>query len=209
MNQARWAHKVWEYAIYKDHNTRWRKRTRALSYRHNIPVQSLAEPDGEREEYGRTDDKAVRRLVQEEERRRWRDGMARKSSLRRYSSHKESIRKGNMYDNTRGSGLLFQARARTLGTRTWRAKFTEDLDTRCAICGSDSETIDHIVVACRGLTPHPETDSVPEALGFTMAVEVDEGLSHPAADRQKTKAAEGAIERTKRRLEHWWRKNRE
>ncbi|KAG0434803.1 hypothetical protein HPB47_018875 [Ixodes persulcatus] len=109
----------------------------------------------------------------------------------------------------RGSGLLFQARAGTLGTRTWRANFTEDLETRCAICGSDSETIDHIVVACRGLTPHLETDSVPGALGFTMAVEVDEGLSHPAADRQKTKAAEGAIERTKRRLEDWWRKNRE
>lgn len=78
MNHARWAHKVWEYAICKDHNTRWRKRTRALSYCHNMPVESLAEPGEERQENRGTDDKAVRRLVQEEEQRRWRGGMARR-----------------------------------------------------------------------------------------------------------------------------------
>lgn len=78
MNHARWANKVWEYAIYKDHNTRWRKRTRALSYRYDIPVQLLAEPGEERKGNRGTDDKAVMRLVQEEEQRCWRDGTARK-----------------------------------------------------------------------------------------------------------------------------------
>lgn len=123
--------------------------------------------------------------------------------------HKASNMKENIYNNTRRNGLLFQARARTLGTRTWRAKFTEDLKTLCAICMAKSKTIDHIVIACRGPTPHPEMDSIARALGFTMAVEVDKGGLHPAADRQKIKAAQRVIESTRYKLEGWWVKNRE
>lgn len=204
MDHARWAHKVWEYMIYKDRNTKWRKsRTRTLLYRHHIPTQTVGEPGKEREENTGPDDKTLRTLVHEEEQQRWRDVMSRKPSLRAYSSHKDTIKKEEFYDNTKGSGLLFQARAGTLGTKTWRARFTEELETLCTICGTDTETIDHIVIVCRGLTPQPVTDSVPEALGFTVAVGTEEGR-----DRRVAKRAE-ALEGTKRRLEDWWRKNRE
>ncbi|KAG0438821.1 hypothetical protein HPB47_016853 [Ixodes persulcatus] len=123
----------------------------------------------------------------EEEQRRWRDVMSRKPSLLTYSSHKDIIKKEEFYDNTKGSGLLFQARAGTLGTKTWRAKFTEELETLCTICRTDTETIDHIVIACRGLTPQPVTDSVPEALGFTVAVETEEGRERRVAKRAEAK----------------------
>lgn len=188
---------------YKDRNTKWRKRTRTLFYHHHIPTQSVVEPGEERGENTRPDDKTLRTVVQEEEQRRWRDVMSRKPSLRTHSSQKDIIKKEELYDNTKGTGLLFQARAGTLGTKTWRAKFTEELETLYTICGTDTETINDIVIACRGRAPQPVTDSVPEALGFTTAVDTEEGR-----DRRVAKRAE-ALEGTKRRLKDWWRKNRE
>uniref|UniRef100_A0A0K8R3X7 Tick transposon n=1 Tax=Ixodes ricinus TaxID=34613 RepID=A0A0K8R3X7_IXORI len=121
--------------------------------------------------------------------------MQEKSALTVYRSRKQDIRKENLFDNSLGSALLFEARTGVLRTRTYRAKFQET-DTLCAACHNDSETVEHLVLKCTGLRPAlPEglTD-LAGALGFTG----DDG-----------RTVEKRITVTKRRLEDWWKLSRE
>ncbi|KAH7958035.1 hypothetical protein HPB51_027981 [Rhipicephalus microplus] len=53
----------------------------------------------------------------------WRIGMTKKSALEIYRTFKQEITKERIYDNTRGSSLLFEARTGVLRTKTYRAKY--------------------------------------------------------------------------------------
>ncbi|KAH8035691.1 hypothetical protein HPB51_007935 [Rhipicephalus microplus] len=57
-------------------------------------------------------------------------GMIKKSALEIYRTFKQEIAKERIYDNTRGSSLLFEARTGVLRTKTYRAKY-EGVDTVC------------------------------------------------------------------------------
>ncbi|KAH8041486.1 hypothetical protein HPB51_016931 [Rhipicephalus microplus] len=73
----------------------------------------------------------------------WRIDMIKKSALEIYRAFKREIAKERIYDNTRGSSLLFEARTGVLRTKTYRAKY-EGVDTVCmesveeATIGGDS-----------------------------------------------------------------------
>lgn len=84
---------------------------------------------------------------------RWRKAAAEKPALKTYSNRKTDIVKEPFYDNTRGSGLLCEARSGVLRTRTLRAKYTEGLDTTCQNCSHAEETVRHIVLECAELKP--------------------------------------------------------
>ncbi|KAH8039550.1 hypothetical protein HPB51_007452 [Rhipicephalus microplus] len=55
----------------------------------------------------------------------WRIGMIKKSALEIYRTIKQEIAKERIYDNTRGSSLLFEARTGVLRTKTYQAKHEE------------------------------------------------------------------------------------
>ncbi|XP_077545284.1 uncharacterized protein LOC144158338 [Haemaphysalis longicornis] len=170
------------HTIYASQPTRWTKRTRALRDRFGLPAATLVTVNPSRE--------VVRAQVQRSEKAEWRGLASAKPSLEVYCTHKEDIRRETLFDNSRGSGLLAEARGGVLRTRVWRARFTTGLSTTCALCGGAEETIAHVVVNCPDILPAARTTAVHVALGF-------------AEEKTETERGE-VVEVTKRRLEHWW-----
>ncbi|KAH8035675.1 hypothetical protein HPB51_007919 [Rhipicephalus microplus] len=78
------------------------------------------------------------------------------SNLR--SDCEADIRMELLYDNSGGSALLFEARAAALRTLVYHRRFNTSADVAriiCRICGTEEETIEHIVLRCADLCPDP------------------------------------------------------
>ncbi|MDJ1305930.1 MAG: hypothetical protein MRQ09_06910, partial [Candidatus Midichloria sp.] len=138
---------------------------------------------------------SIKKKVKATERDRWVEGMQTKTALEKYRLHKTVIVKESLYDNSRGSSLLFEARTGVLRTRMYRAKYQE-IDTVCGACGEEDETAEHLILYCKGLHPvltEGNADII-KALGFRD--------SEGKVDFKK-------VEITKQRLSEWWEKSRE
>uniref|UniRef100_A0A6G5AJK3 Putative tick transposon n=1 Tax=Rhipicephalus microplus TaxID=6941 RepID=A0A6G5AJK3_RHIMP len=108
---------------------------------------------------------------------------------------KQEISKESIYDNTRGSSLLFEARTGVLRTKTYRAKY-EGVDTVCSACGEEEKTAEHLIMFCKGVYPIGQEDGIEfsKALGFMDR----EGKIHFKR-----------LELPRRRLFNWWLKSRQ
>ncbi|XP_018495837.1 uncharacterized protein LOC108864516 [Galendromus occidentalis] len=109
--------------------------------------------------FGKNMEEKIRDLVHRE----WREDMSEKPCLARYRKHKQ--RRGtvdNIYDNSRGSVLLAQARAGFLRTRKFRSRL-EEIDPSRRICGQE-ETLEHVLLACHEKTCGDE--EIQERLGL-------------------------------------------
>jgi hypothetical protein len=96
----------------------------------------------------------------------WVDRMKNKSSLELYRAAKQQ--KGQvdrLYDNSRGSRLLADARAGMLRTRQFQARFIPSSDVTCQLCNATEETIEHVVLNCPVLGVRQGV-SLSEALGL-------------------------------------------
>lgn len=140
--EANLARQVLVYLSFSGRSTRWTRRTVKLRRVFDLPMVSLATAAtaGSRKE--------VHERVQSAETRKWQEACQQKSSLAVYCREKTEIRREWLYDNSKGSGLLAEARCGVLRTRTWRARFTANLAKTCALCDSAEETTEHVVVAC-------------------------------------------------------------
>uniref|UniRef100_A0A6M2D5X3 Putative tick transposon n=1 Tax=Rhipicephalus microplus TaxID=6941 RepID=A0A6M2D5X3_RHIMP len=87
----------------------------------------------------------------------WRFGMIKKSAQEIYQTFKQEMAKERVYDNTRGSSLLFEARTGVLGTKTYRAKY-EGVDILCSACGEAEVTPEHLIMFCKVLHPIVQND---------------------------------------------------
>lgn len=114
---GRWAREVYKYLHLRSVNTKWVTRTRRLAERYETPTVSLTEPP---QRGGR---QKVRELVKKAELKRWHTQALAKSALTTYCASKEIISREPLYDNSRGSALLFEARSGVLRTRALRAKY--------------------------------------------------------------------------------------
>lgn len=76
-----------------------------------------------------------------------------------YQTAKNEIKTEIVYDNIKGSTLLFVARSGWLNTRYYRRKFADD-DNNCAARIDSVETIGHILFGCRGVNPDVNEDIV-------------------------------------------------
>ena len=117
----------------------------------------------------------------------WKDNMESKSSLTRYRKFKQ--KRGtieHIYDNSRGSTLLAEARAGFLKTRKFRSRF-EEIDPHCSVCGR-VETLEHVILKC-----HEVASSDDEIL-------IKLGLHEESTGR--------IIEETKRTLERWEKRSK-
>lgn len=181
MDDQRWAAKVLRYLYMKSVDTQWRKRTRRLRTKYMKPGSA-----------GETT-KAIKNEVKETETTTWKKRMDAKKSLDIYRIGKQEITREKLFDNTKGSALLFEARAGCLRTKTLiREPVQEEL---CAGCGNEPETMRHIVTECKSIRPVLSDGAIqlPEALGFKVSGKVNWT----------------AVEVSKRRLECWWEKSRE
>ncbi|KAH8032139.1 hypothetical protein HPB51_023283 [Rhipicephalus microplus] len=79
-------------------------------------------------------------------------GMIKKSALDIYRTFKQEIAKERIYDNTRGSSLLFEARTGVLRTKTYRAKY-EGVDTVCKVARDHLINNDSMEVVCGIVSP--------------------------------------------------------
>ncbi|KAH7943148.1 hypothetical protein HPB52_005839 [Rhipicephalus sanguineus] len=71
---------------------------------------------------------------------------------------KQAIEKEPMHENSKGSGLLCEARCGMLRTRLLRARYTPNLDTTCPLCTLEDESIEDIVLHCPALQPQRPRD---------------------------------------------------
>ncbi|KAH9384306.1 hypothetical protein HPB48_026299 [Haemaphysalis longicornis] len=205
----RWAREVFKYITYRCLRTKWVARTKHLGERYGIAAAGLTEPPRHNRR------QKVRDQVATAELERWRKAALEKPALNIYSRNKTNIEKESIYDNARGSGLLCEARSGVLRTRVLRAKFTEGLDTTCSSCNQAEETVRHVVLECTELKP-PAAVAVTEDLDVSASLsaraDVQVALPDPLAmalgfHGPKQQPHWEAVEVTKRRLEHWWRKN--
>ena len=183
MGGEQWARKVFSYLYMRSIDTKWRQRTRKLRGKF-LGYSGVTE-----------EQVSVKKKVKATERDRWLEGMQTKKALEGYRLNKTVIAKESIYDNSRGSSLLFEARTGVLRTRTYRAKYQE-MDTVCAACGEEDETAEHLILYCKGLHPMHTEDNIDliRSLGFRDS----EG-----------KVDFKTVEITKQRLSEWWQKARE
>lgn len=67
------------------------------------------------------------------------------------------------------------------------------------MCGAQEETIEHVVLQCPQLPPHPRGGAtLPVALGFVHLSDDREEASDGTAE------GESSVRVTKRRLTQWW-----
>lgn len=122
-----------------------------------------------------------------------------------FRQHKTAIGAEKHYDNSIGSKLLFEARAGALRTQVYRRRYDSAPEVQtalCRVCGAQEETIEHIVLQCPQLPPHPrEGATLPVALGFVHLSRLSDD-SEEASDG--TAEGESSVRVTKRRLTQWW-----
>ncbi|KAH7940234.1 hypothetical protein HPB52_022554 [Rhipicephalus sanguineus] len=137
---GRWAREVYKYIHLKCINTRWVLRTKRLAERYGVaPCRLTEKPQRDRRA-------KVREAVQEAESACWRKTATEKPALSLYSKAKQEIEKEPMYENSKGSGLLCEARCGMPRTRLLRARYTPNRDTTCPLCTLEGESIEHIVL---------------------------------------------------------------
>lgn len=225
-NVVRW---VLEYIVYRERHTRWSKRTRRLRSLYGLPAPCL-----EGGQLPAMSPNTLRKLANQREETKWREGAGKKVTLTMYCREKQSIRKATCYDNSRGSDLLAEARLGALRTRVWRKRTGGTLPTECVACGVVEESAEHVLLVCTAIKPTPSAATLEEALGFrapsqrsSVESAADDGpagtpmsLTSGATSREKksnamvaanaaagaTRAPGGnAVQTSKRRLEDWWR----
>jgi len=79
--------------------------------------------------------------------------MSKKSTLALYRL-KNDIHREDIYDNSKGSDLLFKARAGSLETNV-RTKHWSGLPEACPLCGAPEENLEHVLLLCPALGPIP------------------------------------------------------
>jgi hypothetical protein len=100
----------------------------------------------------------------------WLDKMKKKSSLELYRQQKKQKGKvDKIYDNSRGSRLLADARAGMLRTRQFQARVMS-CDVTCQLCKTTEEDIEHVVLQCPVLGLRQGV-SLSEALGLGNGLE--------------------------------------
>ncbi|XP_075728810.1 uncharacterized protein LOC142770846 [Rhipicephalus microplus] len=183
LGEERWARKVFSYLYMKNVDTKWRKLTRKLTRKY---IENSRWPNQK--------ELSVKKKVKETETDMWRMGMMKKSALEIYQTFKQEIAKERIYDNTRGSSLLFEATTGVLRTKTYRAKY-EGVDTVCSACGEEEETAEHLIMFCKGLHSIVQDDGAE----FFKALVFRE---------REGKIDFKRVHLTRRRLSDWWVKSR-
>ncbi|KAH8022322.1 hypothetical protein HPB51_023375 [Rhipicephalus microplus] len=164
MDDERWPTQLFRYANLTGIQTQWCRRLGSLKRKFGFSAKLVIEDKIYKWAY------AVKTQVWEEETEQWRRAIEDKSTLLTYCTHKADIGIGPLYDNSGGSALLFEARARALRTLAYRRRFDTSADVALSIwriCSTEEETAEHIVFRCADLCPgHPDGTTFPLALGF-------------------------------------------
>nr|XP_054927159.1 uncharacterized protein LOC126531471 [Dermacentor andersoni] len=183
MEENKWAGRVFRYLYRKNIYSQWRKRTRKLTSKY-VACR-----------VGNTATKTVKRKVREAEIISWVAAMERKPAMSDYLRGKNKIRKETIYDNSKGSSLLFEARSGYLRIRTYRARYKTE-EEACACCGKARKAMEHVLLECEDVYPAVNLGATGllEALGFSES---------------SGKVNMSAVGISKRRLEDWWNKSRE
>ena len=135
---------------------------------------------------------AVDTAVHAAELEKWHLGMHPKHTLGVYR-HKQSITREFVFDNTKGSALLFKARAGSLETN-YRVHHWSGIPPDCPLCFAPIEDVAHVIRECPVLGPTPDAWS-----GMSMAELL--GLSTMTATPYKDFPH---LEDIKARLLRWW-----
>lgn len=107
MEESKWAGIVFRYLYGKNIDSHWRKRTRKLTSKCMTGI------------VGSMATKTVKRKVKEPETISWVAAMENTPSMSNYLKGRNEIRKETIYDNSKGSSLLFKVKSGCLRTCTY------------------------------------------------------------------------------------------
>ena len=139
VDEHRWCRKA--YLVALQEKTKWIQDIDKLADRYNLRGPEQIDQMWKGYVKGR-----VQKKFWEE----WRSGVEEKSSLVAYRG-RDKPAKSDIWDGSKGSKVLFQARAGVLNVEKRKQKWTSGSDGKCKVCniGVD-ETIEHMVLWCSG-----------------------------------------------------------
>lgn len=73
-----------------------------------------------------------------------------------------------MHDKSVRSGLLAEARLGALRMQQRQARFTVGLPILCTACGTEVETMEHVLLGCKEIHPQAQVDTLSTALGCNL-----------------------------------------
>ena len=103
-------------------------------------------------EYIRTNNNIkIKEKIKSIDTEKWRNEAKNKKTLEMYLRFKNEIKEEkDIYDNTEESRILFKARSNTLKLN-WRNKYNKDnstINTKCPLCTTYEETLEHFLTKC-------------------------------------------------------------
>ena len=95
------------------------------------------------------DKKEIKDKINNYDSEMWKSKLRIKKTAKRYYENKDAMKEERIYDNRFSSVLLFRARANVLELND-RQRWTKG-DTRCKLCGSQYEDLEHFLLECKEL----------------------------------------------------------
>ena len=131
LSEERWAKKV----LTQEGTSTWSKEISRWKKRENLE-----------NDWANMETKDIKKHIANNGLNKWQAGAAGKSSLKWYRK-KQKPEKENWYQGDWGGKLLFKARS---GTLEIKGRNRDGQDQNCHYCPGERETIEHLIVACRG-----------------------------------------------------------
>ena len=102
----------------------------------------------------------VKRMLRKYDTRKWKEGLARKTSVGVYRNNKKEVKEDRIYDNGRPAQIFFQARANNMALNE-RNRHREGGETRCEICNEEElENLGHFLLTCEALSNERDSELI-------------------------------------------------
>ena len=124
----------------EDGNNKWMKVTRSYMNEAELNMQDLYKMGKE----------TLRTRIKTKDTERWRQEVQSKTTLKMYSSWKKQVEEAEFLDNHPSSTIFFRARTNCLPLND-RKRHTGE-DTKCVLCSSENENIEHFILNCPAYT---------------------------------------------------------
>merc|ERR1711874_923980 len=97
------------------------------------------------------DRQSLKKLGKKYDTEKWKEGMNRKTSLKIYKLEKKEIGYEYCYRNNSYSRFLARARTNTLQLEEHKGKGLKNYNTKCKLCGEETEDMVHFLTICKKL----------------------------------------------------------
>ena len=149
--------------VREDGRNQWNKKLNEYLIKVNVSFEDLIEMDK----------KEIKNKLNEYDRKKWKEGIEKKSSVKIYRRFKKDIKEEKIYDNKRSSQIMFQARVNCMALNN-RYRHMRDGVTTCDLCKDGTEDLEHFLLRCESL--RNERDN--EIINRNRSMDVEEWMGN-------------------------------